>query len=290
MVALIGALCIGTYAFMNRTTGTNNAAKTTQLILVPFSYFENDEGGGLHFYQISTTSTSNQGISPALIEKMNAALATEYCGISRPDQPDYRTKLQNELELFERTGKGENALPQNWRSWNAEQMRQALISGYHFEHSSKQAVAYNQNGLLSIVQESWDYCGGAHPNSINTGITLDTLTGAKIQFPNLFTAFERDKKEIARIVYGAYTDSINADPTNPDQECRDAVNEYMHLGDDLQFTAFTLTPAGMRIQSLGFPHILQACEPGGSITIPYTKLSAYMKESILSAVEPVIRD
>jgi hypothetical protein len=169
-------------------------------------------------------------------------------------------------------------------------MRQALITSYHFEHSSKQTVAYNQNNILSIVQESWDYCGGAHPNALNYGITINTSTGEKIDFPNLFTTFERDKKEIARIVYGAYTESLTADPTNPDQECLDIVNEYMHQGNDLQYTAFTLTPTGLRIQSLGFPHVLQACEPGGSITIPYAKLSAYMKESILTNVEPSARE
>jgi hypothetical protein len=225
-----------------------------------------------------------------LIEKINETLATDYCGISRPDQPDYRAKLEKELTLWERTRKNENALPKNWHSWSAEQMRQALITSYHFEHSSKQTVAYNQNNILSIVQESWDYCGGAHPNALNYGITINTSTGEKIDFPNLFTTFERDKKEIARIVYGAYTESLTADPTNPDQECLDIVNEYMHQGNDLQYTAFTLTPTGLRIQSLGFPHVLQACEPGGSITIPYAKLSAYMKESILTNVEPSARE
>ena len=295
VIVLIAALCIGAYSFAHRSTeidkgssGTNSTTRTAQLTLVPFSYFESDEGGGLHFYQVSTTS--NQSIPPALIEKMNTALATDYCGISRPDQPDYRAKIEEELTLWEKTARNENALPQNWRSWNAEQMRQTLITNYHFEHGSKQAIAYNQNGLLSIMQDSWDYCGGAYPNSINTGITLNTSTGENIQFPDLFANFEHDKKDIANIVYGVYTDSLKADPTNPDQECRDVVNEFMHLGNDLQYTAFTLTPADIRIQSLGFPHALQVCEPRGDITIPYTKLSAYMKESILSAVEPVIRD
>ncbi len=280
MVALIGALCIGTYAFMNRATGTNNAAKTTQLILVPFSYFESDEGGGLHFYQVSTTS--NQSISPALIEKMNAALATDYCGFGRPGQPHYRTNLLEVLASWKPR--------EDLRTWDAERLRQALITEYHYEHSSKQVVVHNQNGLLSIAQESWDFCAGAHPNSLSTGFTFNTQTGGVLEFPDLFTNFRRDRKEIAHIVNDTYTGSLKADPTDPDQECRDFVNENMHSGGDLEYTAFTLTSEGVRLQSLGFPHWFQVCEPHGDITIPYTKLSAYMKESILSAVEPVIRD
>ena len=48
---------------------------------------------------------------------------------------------------------------------------------------------------------------------------------------------------------------------------------------DIEWIESTLTKEGFKIESLGYPHVAQACEPASTV-IPYKVLLSYMNTSL----------
>ena len=49
-------------------------------------------------------------------------------------------------------------------------------------------IKYNQNGLLSLVFQNYQYAGGAHGNTVQTGYTMNLKTGQQCALKDLFKA------------------------------------------------------------------------------------------------------
>lgn len=73
---------------------------------------------------------------------------------------------------------------------NASDMAQAVKEGYgggvnmcetYFDY----AVKYNRDGLLSIVFQDYQYSGGAHGGTLQTGLTFDLATGKMLKLNDL---------------------------------------------------------------------------------------------------------
>jgi inhibitor of cysteine peptidase len=73
---------------------------------------------------------------------------------------------------------------------NADNMAQAVKDGYtgavgKCETTFDYVIAYNQNGLMSIVLQDYQYAGGAHGTTIQTAFTFDLISGRDLKLRDL---------------------------------------------------------------------------------------------------------
>lgn len=75
---------------------------------------------------------------------------------------------------------------------NAADMRQSIADGYTgttaCETNFDYAVQYNQNGLLSITTEDYQYAGGAHGSTVQSSYTFDLATGKALTLADLMNS------------------------------------------------------------------------------------------------------
>jgi predicted secreted protein len=85
----------------------------------------------------------------------------------------------------------QNALREGQK--NAGDMAQAIQDGYTgavgmCETYYDYTVAYNQNGLISIVLTDYQYAGGAHGTTVQSAYTVDLATGKTLQLSDLMNS------------------------------------------------------------------------------------------------------
>lgn len=114
--------------------------------------------------------------------------------------------------------------------------------------------------LVSFLENSYYYCGGAHPSGALEGVILDRLTGQPISFNQLFPYL--NQKQQHQFYLAKY-------PQDTDTECRQAIAEQ----DMPQYTAH-LTQVGVQLTPQGLPHVYRAC--GESVLIPYQQFKPYI--------------
>ena len=114
--------------------------------------------------------------------------------------------------------------------------------------------------LISLHESANYYCGGAHPDSFETGLILDRKSGKTVTlaalWPGLNTA-----QQLRRYLAGY--------PTSQDAECREAIKSGASDADGPTFTGW-LTAQGLTLSPTFLPHVVAACaEP---VTLKYAEL------------------
>lgn len=144
-------------------------------------------------------------------------------------------------------------------------------------------VNYNKNGILDIAltQEG----SGAYPDEQTVDLIVDLKTGEPVKFNDVFITdslaelsemvnakLEVEKKEII--------ESIDIDTLKENKEANDWAREQIN---ELNFTVenfdeFSVSDKGVTIiYDAGFPHAIQAAQPGGRYFFTWAQLKPFIK-------------
>ncbi|OYP01713.1 hypothetical protein CG709_10840, partial [Lachnotalea glycerini] len=75
---------------------------------------------------------------------------------------------------------------------NADADRQKYWNGYALGESYQTARV--DSSIISIIEDSYEYAGGAHPNSYRTAQNFDTITGELLKLEDIFTDTTKAKE------------------------------------------------------------------------------------------------
>ncbi|WP_233218720.1 hypothetical protein [Deinococcus arcticus] len=118
-------------------------------------------------------------------------------------------------------------------------------------------LTFQKGQLLSLRDDVYYDCGGAHPDSFTEGAILDRTTGKAVAlqalWPRLTPARQKE-------LY------LKAVQSGMDRECLNVLREEAP-----SFTAH-LSPAGLNLTPSGLPHVVAACAETG--VIPFATLRA----------------
>lgn len=112
-------------------------------------------------------------------------------------------------------------------------------SGYPFhpyEYTHTFDITYDKNNMMSIVELTSEYTGGAHPNSSKVSTTYDLTTG---QVLGLTDILEGTQEELNTVIINGFTQLIKA---NPEMYFEDASST---LAEDISTANFYLTKDGI---------------------------------------------
>lgn len=119
------------------------------------------------------------------------------------------------------------------------------------------ALTLQKTRLISLREDVYYECGGAHPDSFTLGLLLDRRTGASVPvtalWPKLSAA--RQKTLYLKAVSGGL-----------EPDCREVLNERAS-----RFTAY-LSAAGLHLTPTDLPHVVAAC--ADTAVLPYATLRA----------------
>lgn len=76
-----------------------------------------------------------------------------------------------------------------------------------YSSGQKFDITYDKKNLFSMVTSSYEYTGGAHPNSVQTSTTYDLKTGKKVMLSELFTETQKDMDETLIKSFSALIDA-----------------------------------------------------------------------------------
>jgi hypothetical protein len=164
------------------------------------------------------------------------------------------------------------------------------LSEYDWLTKAYYTVNYNKNGVLdiSLTQEGV----GAYPDGSTVNLVIDLKTGKQVKFADVFESGSRaklaeqvnrklddEKKEIV--------ESIKKDKTNysDDEERKSSIE----MVEQLEFTSesfdeFSVSDKGVTIiYDAGFPHAVQALQPGGRYFFTWAEIKPFIKTGSLLA-------
>ena len=144
-------------------------------------------------------------------------------------------------------------------------------------------VDYNKNGVLTMTLSVSG--SGAYPSVYNKTVVVDLKTGDRITPQTAFT----DLKGLAAKVKNAQTaevkttlEEIKNDPANKDYEPFDFFDNTDYTTENLQ--EFSVNDEGVTfIYDYGFPHVIQALQPGGRFFFSWTEIKPFIKRDGLLA-------
>ena len=132
---------------------------------------------------------------------------------------------------------------------------QDLQSGDGAGYELQAAVTLQRTRLLSLREDVYYDCGGAHPDNYSLGLILDRATGREVSpaaiWPKLTAARQQS------LYMTGVRRQVEAD-------CLDVLTQST-----LDFTA-NLTPAGLNLTPTSLPHVAAACAE--TVVIPYAAL------------------
>ncbi len=109
--------------------------------------------------------------------------------------------------------------------------------------------------LLSLREDVYYFCGGAHPGNFSVGLILDRMTGQPVPLAALWPSLTPSRLKTLYLAASA------ADPVSEcDDVLRDMAGSY----------AVSLGSAGLTLTPDGLPHVYSACAE--SVTVPYGQL------------------
>jgi hypothetical protein len=114
-------------------------------------------------------------------------------------------------------------------------------------------VTLNTPRLLSVREDVWYYCGGAHPDNYTLGLIFDRATGRPVAPGAIWKGLTPAQQKA--LYLAAFT---------PDPECRGVLNEMAP-----DFTA-NLSKRGLELTPTSLPHVVVAC--GETATVTYSRL------------------
>lgn len=180
--------------------------------------------------------------SSAAVERLNAALRESLAG----DPPSWFDCIRTSLSHLSMEG-----------SFN-QRLAPSMISAR----------------WMSVVDQSDDFCGGAHPNHGQTYRTFDLASGGEIDLHDWFnaTAVRRERleglDEESKTLEPALRAVILAGWTAEAAECGEAVRDTDFWNIGLTREALVFSPS--------LPHVIQAC--GEDFTIPFARLRPFLTD------------
>ncbi len=128
-----------------------------------------------------------------------------------------------------------------------------------YEIDSGYKITYNRNGVLSILVTDYEYLGGAHGSSIQTGMTFSLKDGKQIQLGDLLKSNSNYRKDIDKIINAQM--KKNGDLYFKDSFKGIAANQGYYLTDSgitLFFQQYDIAPyaAGMPEFPITFKQVL----------------------------------
>lgn len=144
-------------------------------------------------------------------------------------------------------------------------------------------VNYNSRGLLVITLQMNG--SGAYPDGTSKAVVVDLKTGNRVRVADVFTNLsgltamvkKSRKSEIAKA-----EKEIKEDPANGDIDPAALFDGKNFTVKDLDEFEVSRTGATF-IYDYGFPHVVQALEPGGRYSYTWTQLKPYIKRGSLLA-------
>lgn len=111
--------------------------------------------------------------------------------------------------------------------------------------------------LLSFIEITDYYCGGAHPDDSEEGVILDRLTGQDVDINSIWYNLDQAKQ------HALYQQKLAT--IKDEYECRSLPEEDMTAS----YTA-NLTKAGLSLTRVDLPHVAAVCKL--TLVIPYAQL------------------
>ncbi len=238
---------------------------------------------GLHFIQITG------GVTPEVQNAINAQIrkGVPGCTIASYDE-EARNGIQerylNELSINDhkssRTDEMLTVSESEVRGWGAEEAWQYLVQDFRYSQWASTTAVFNSKGILSLMTQRWIFCAGAYPDFTMGGMVFDLSTGEEITFPKLFQEYEKNKRDIGHtlatyVVEGQKREGLWS------ERC-DLLSDIEEGSLDIDYIAFTLDAEGISLESVGHPHISQACEPGTHV--PYSVLERYLSSDLFVGI------
>ncbi len=119
------------------------------------------------------------------------------------------------------------------------------------------ALTLQKTRLVSLREDVYYECGGAHPDSFTLGVLLDRRTGASVPVTALWPKLSAARQKT--LYLKAVSGSLEPD-------CREVLTERAS-----RFTAY-LSAAGLHLTPTDLPHVVAAC--ADTAVLPYATLRA----------------
>lgn len=143
-------------------------------------------------------------------------------------------------------------------------------------YNVKSRVDFADKDIFSIYASAEYYCGGAYPtNDSNTSLTFDLRTGKQIEFEELFTNYESNKREILRVIFAkqvAHSENLVKTGRQKAGTCEGDADLYSLDNLENNTFSFNFSKAGLKVQPQ-WPHVIESCAQ--IVTVPYNKLSKF---------------
>ena len=114
-------------------------------------------------------------------------------------------------------------------------------------------VTLSTRRLLSLREDVWYYCSGAHPDNFTLGLIFDRATGQAVAPGMVWKGLTPARQKALYLA-----------AVTPDPECREVLR-----GMEADFTA-NLSTRGLELTPTSLPHVVAAC--GDTATVPYSRL------------------
>lgn len=145
------------------------------------------------------------------------------------------------------------------------------------------SVGYNKNGILTVTLSI--YGVGAYPSSSTKTVVVDSRSGLRVKPAHIFVNLKglaamvnkAQKAEIRKAIEEIKKDPDYQEP-NPESLFTNARFTVEELNE------FSIGSKGMSfIYDYGFPHVIQALQPGGNYFFNWNQLEPYIKRGGLLA-------
>jgi hypothetical protein len=144
-------------------------------------------------------------------------------------------------------------------------------------------VKYNKNGLLGV--SVWMEGSGAYPSGVTKSVVVDTRTGRQLIAGDVFirlTALAQHVRKLQRTEVQETLRQLKKDP----EYVREPADEYFQRASFVvsDLNDFSISEQGVTFHyDYGFPHVIQAWEPGGEYKMTWKELAPFIKPGGLLA-------
>ncbi|MBP8811673.1 MAG: hypothetical protein KBG48_36075 [Kofleriaceae bacterium] len=136
-------------------------------------------------------------------------------------------------------------------------------------------IGYNGDGLLAVIMGHETM--GAYPDSYAEHFVFDTTTGARLDGAAQFRP-EATAELVARLdgqLQAALTKTRAERPDCVDGD--DDPYQGQYTADHLRHLYLTADRTLVFVYDYDFPHVIQACEPDGELTLPLAEAATYLR-------------
>jgi hypothetical protein len=146
----------------------------------------------------------------------------------------------------------------------------------HSYYNVRSKVDFADKDIFSIYASAEYYCGGAHPiNDANISLTFDLRTGKQVEFEELFTNYEMNKREILRAIFAKQverSEKLAKTGRQKENSCEGDADLYSLENLESSTFSFNISKQGLKVQPQ-WPHVIEACAE--LVNVPYSRLNKF---------------